>query len=126
MSISQPINTRASTIYIWDNVLYIIFKKDVEVELQDINEIIAKRNEILKQDKINVLVDIRELWQANKAARERSASDDMISRAHAIAILSNSLPTRLLANFYMKFVKEKVPTKMFNEKSEALDWLNHQ
>lgn len=124
MTIEKVIETSASMIFIEDRVLHIVFKKDAEVDLNDINEIIEARNEILEKHKILVLVDIRALWQANKEARERSASDDMLGRAAAMAILSNSLPTRLLANFYMRFVSDKLPVRMFKEKAQALEWLH--
>jgi hypothetical protein len=40
-----------------------------------------------------------------------------------MAILVNSLAYRILANFFIRFDKPPVPTKMFNSRKEAIDWL---
>lgn len=123
MTKNNEIETSTSIIYFKDEILYIEFKEDCTVRLSDIDEIINVREEIQKDKKVLVLVDIRNLWQADKDAREKASAPAMIDFNIALAILSNSLPTRILGNFYMKFNQPNVPTKMFNSEEEALEWL---
>ncbi|MBR9833253.1 hypothetical protein GYB57_14000 [bacterium] len=40
-----------------------------------------------------------------------------------MAILVNSLAYRIMANFFIRFDKPPVPTKLFNSRKEAIDWL---
>lgn len=123
MKTFEKIETKKSIIYRENEILVIEFKRDAEVDLDDINDIITTRNGLLQGKKTLVLVDVRKIWQANKEAREKAASQEMLNPAIAMAILSNSLPTRLLANFYMKFVSNEIPMKMFRDKKLALEWL---
>lgn len=41
----------------------------------------------------------------------------------ADALLISSLPHKLMANFYMKFNKPVKPTKIFNSRDKAVQWL---
>jgi len=124
MMIKEQIETTVCTISYKSEIMYIEFKKDSIVELFHINEIIEERCAIQHEKKVLTIVDIRNLWQANVAAREKAASPAMTDHNIALAILSDSLPTRILGNFYMKFNKPNVPTKMFDSEAEALEWLN--
>ncbi|MGE0560760.1 MAG: hypothetical protein AB7O47_03005 [Flavobacteriales bacterium] len=58
-----------------------------------------------------------------KEAREFSASVDGLKYSSAEAYVFNSLPHRIIGNFYLKFNKPSVPTKFFNTKEEAEVWL---
>ena len=42
----------------------------------------------------------------------------------ADALVINSLPQRILGNFYLTIVKPKTPTKFFKNETLALEWLN--
>jgi hypothetical protein len=123
MVIDKQIETAVSTLYYKEEILFIEFKKNAVVELSHINEIINERAEIQEGQKVRTLVDIRNLWQADKDARSKAATPAMTDHNIALAILSNSLPTRIIGNFYMKFNKPNVPTKMFDSESEAIEWL---
>lgn len=41
----------------------------------------------------------------------------------AEAFILNSLPLKILGNFYLKFKKPSRPTKIFDNKEEAVGWL---
>jgi hypothetical protein len=42
----------------------------------------------------------------------------------ASAFVLNSIPQRIVANFYIRIVRPQRPTKFFNTKDEALKWIN--
>ena len=52
-----------------------------------------------------------------------NGSTEVIKHCSAIAIYSNSLGQKILANFYIKTIKPNAPTKFFNEESKAIEWL---
>lgn len=41
----------------------------------------------------------------------------------ADAFVISALPQKITGNFYLKFFKPKVPTKLFTDKQKAIDWL---
>lgn len=40
-----------------------------------------------------------------------------------IAIVVNNMPTRIIANFFVKFNRPQTPTKVFNDYNKAIEWL---
>lgn len=44
----------------------------------------------------------------------------------ADALVVNSLAEKLIANFYIKFNRPSVPTRMFTNEKDALSWLREQ
>ena len=52
-----------------------------------------------------------------------NGSTEVIKHCSAIAIYSNSLGQKILANFYIKTIRPNAPTKFFNEESKAIEWL---
>ena len=51
------------------------------------------------------------------------SDDNFIKYRYADAFIVNSLPMRLLVNFYISFNKPKIPTKMFNNPESAREWI---
>jgi len=56
-------------------------------------------------------------------ARSIGSSDRSLERLVAQAIVVNGLPTRLLANFFIRFNKPQRPTQIFSNKQDAIAWL---
>jgi len=120
---TTAIETSIAFLEIRDEVLFVVFKEGVEIQLENIDEIIKARKVLQQGKKVLVLTDIRNVWHASKAAKARAGNEEFLKLSYATAILVGSLPTRLLANFYIKFNKPKVSTKMFTSKEKALTWL---
>jgi hypothetical protein len=123
MTSFETIETDVCSIFFEEGIMHIVFKKDSEVELSHINEIIDLRKGIQQGKKMPTVVDIRGLWHVEKDAREKAATNEMIQHNTALAIISGSLGTRLIGNFYMRFDKPDVPTKMFKSTEDAIAWL---
>lgn len=111
----------------WDNkgILVVTIKDDIELSLQDIIEhrMIAAR---LTQNRPHCVLAIAGArTQATTEARHYAASNVPVGRV-AEAVVIKSLPVRILGNFYLQFHKPGVPTKMFDERYEAMRWLELQ
>lgn len=68
------------------------------------------------------------LFTANKfVILEKEVMDFMKNVANdygkADAMVISSLPQKITGNFYLKFIKPKVPTKFFSNKEKAISWL---
>lgn len=59
-----------------------------------------------------------------KEARENSRGKD--SPIASYAIIANNLAYRLIANFYLKVNKPKVPYRLFSTMEDAVEWLQGQ
>ncbi len=110
--------------HVEDDILYITLKVDADMKVDNIDEIIDARKRIQNGKKMKVLADIRNIWQASLKARKRAAAPDMQNLNIAMAIVIDSLASKLLANFFIKINNPSSPTRMFNSKEEGLLWLN--
>lgn len=117
------IETETAILELRDGYIYASFKKDAEIEL---NHVIANkeaREKLQQGKKMLILGDIRKVWHVSKAAQDYLASKEVTDLNIAMAILTNSLMTVLLANFFIKFKKPATPTKMFKNEAKAVKWL---
>ena len=106
-----------------NGILHITLKDEADLDVDEVIDMIEKRETLQKGEPMLVLADIRKIWQATRQARETAASQRMANLNIAMAIVTGSLASRMLANFFIKFNKPKTPTKMFNSKEKALVWL---
>jgi hypothetical protein len=73
--------------------------------------------------KVCWLGDVTEASAATKEARDFAAQETP-HFVMALALLSSSAMTRMMANIFMTLKKPPYPTRMFNEEAEAREWLN--
>ena len=71
------------------------------------------------------LIDIRDMLFTDSKARDYGAKQ---FREHVAgqAILTDSRISSSFANLFLKFSKPKVPTRLFTNEEEAIDWLKKQ
>ena len=125
MSEDTKIETAVASHFIKDDILYIVFHQDADVDIDDMLESKKARLKLQKEKAMKVLVDVRAMYQISKEARELSAKQENSELSVAMAILSESISSKLFANFFIKFNKPTTPTKMFTSKEKALKWLNN-
>lgn len=124
MGQTKQIETSTIILEIKENIIYIIIKKDADIDLEAIIESVEARKKLQGGKPFLALVDNREMWQLTKEANDYSVSKEVGELSIAMAVLSDStLPRRLIANFFIKFNKQHCPTKIFNSKKSALKWL---
>lgn len=117
------ITTSVAYHYIEEDVLHIVFKDGADVSLDDMKESKKARLQLQQNNCMKVLVDSRGVFNISKDARAYAAEERHAKMSKAMAIISDSLPTRLLINFFINFNKPNTPTKLFNSRENALLWL---
>ena len=123
-SIEQIENSTASYL-IKDDILYVRAKEDADFTLEATIEGVEARKKLQQGKKYPVLVDTRLMFQVSEESREYGASKEVTELSSAMAILSGtSLATTLIGNFFIKFNKPAIPTKMFKKEDNAIEWLN--
>lgn len=124
MEVLNNIETSVANHFIKDNILYIVFKEGADVSIEDMEESKQARLSLQQNRNMKVLVDSRGLYHITEEARVYAAQDENAQLSIAMAIVSNSLPIKILTNFFIKFNKPNTPTKMFTDIDTAENWLN--
>lgn len=105
------------------NIIYVHVYENADMDVTDIVDVRIS-NEILAEGKeYFVLFDIGTYALISKEAREFGAKQEFGELRKAMAIIVKSLSHRLLANFFININKPPTPTKVFNTKEKALEWL---
>lgn len=106
-----------------DGIVEIHLKNDHFLTLEDSKEIVANTIKITNGVSHKVLVIAGHLTLSDAASRkyasEKTSTDHMI----ALALVTSSLPQKIIANFVMKFQEPWKPTRVFNSTYTAENWL---
>ena len=78
----------------------------------------------LNKEKTRVLVDLRDITQISKEARDYFANERTASIQRATALLVHSPVSRVIGNFFMGLNKPVSPTRMFTDLEMAVQWLH--
>jgi len=106
-----------------DGIVFISFIKDSAMDLNSCNELYVAYTELLDEKKYPFLYVIGDYVTFTNEARNYFSTKKGSQYSRVDAFVFTSLAHKLLANFYMKVNKPKIPTKFFNSKNEAEAWL---
>lgn len=79
--------------------------------------------EITEGKKAHLLIDSDEFINITSEARKRIRELETVVPIKTRALIITCLSPRILANFYIKFYKPLVPTKIFNNANDGIHWL---
>ena len=120
----KEIKLKKSTItLLGEGILHIHLNEQTEIELADAVLIVEAMGKLGGGKKYPVLIDAGEFASVDKEVRIFSASTESNIYTLADAIAYCSLAQKLIASFYLKHNKPVVPTKVFENKAEAIEWL---
>ncbi|HLG02458.1 MAG TPA: hypothetical protein VI731_02615 [Bacteroidia bacterium] len=122
---ATPIATGKSTIWLdHEGILHLVLEEGAEIDLEECERCFKIYRELgCEENKVPQLIDGRSAFNITSAARDYAAEQGK-KVFIASAIISDSLPTRMLVNFFNAFYPKKgVPFKMFSGENEAIAWL---
>ncbi|MCO6499940.1 MAG: hypothetical protein J5I47_06115 [Vicingus serpentipes] len=123
--IITQIETSIAYFYIEDEILFMRSKKDADITLRATIESVNARRQLQNGKKMLMLVDTRDIWQVSSESRAYSTKKRVEDLTIAMALLPGSnMTTILIANFFIKFNKPSIPTKLFKTEDKAIEWLN--
>ena len=108
-----------------DGILQIVVKDNVDVGIEECIELTNAFQALIGKKKVPLLHVVGNYVNMDKEAREYSASEAGLRYSIAEAFVINSLPNKIIANFYMRINKPSVPTKFFGSIREAEEWLKN-
>ncbi|HEV7230839.1 MAG TPA: hypothetical protein VGO45_05900 [Bacteroidia bacterium] len=120
---SQKITIRCGELVYEDSILYVSFNDGAEVDKADVEDIYSEGLKMSGGKPYMTLSDIRNNPASTPEARAFAATCDYAKYRLADALLADSSMTTLVANFYIRFNKPKVPTRLFSSKEKAVQWL---
>lgn len=106
-----------------DLLLEFLVKKDAVLNDKDMWESKKEAENYLPEKKFYVLLGGEEFFQVTKEAREIAASDEFSGHLAAVALFSTELSLKILGNLYIKINKPTIPTRFFNNKKKAMEWI---
>ena len=123
--INEKLTSDRYTFEIKEEILYVDFGNDVEIDLQYAKDLVKDRLDFLQGREFLSVADASKVRKINKEARDYFSSDKARTGVKAIGLISDNAMTNMLANFFIRVnvAKPKVPTKLFSKKNDAVKWL---
>lgn len=104
-------------------ILQIHMHSDMEVSYEEAYGILDFVRKNFPGKKFPHYIELNEFTIPSKDVREFMVSKERVKIAAADAMVLKSLPQRLMGNLYLQINKPIIPTKFFNTKEDALEWL---
>lgn len=107
----------------YHNDVMMVDANPVDMELEGFRDLLSTAIELAERKPYYCIVDLRKLNYAAPETRSCYAEKFFLEYRIADALVVNSLPLRLLANFYIRVNKPAIPTRMFNDVDKAKEWI---
>ncbi len=106
------------------NILIYRVKQDITVDVEEIKEMISYVQEFMGETKHMALIDFgASVGSTTEGRKVYAESRYLLEHRMADAFLVKSLSMRLIANFFIRVTKPKIPTRLFTSEAEAIKWL---
>ena len=107
-----------------DGISWAVLAENALIELDDAVQLVELARQTYNPNQPFLLIlDGRQIAGMSNEARNYGVSHGFSSMLKAMAIVVDSPATRILANFYMKFNRPKLPTRVFSDAESAKAWL---
>lgn len=98
-------------------------KKDCVLESEDLWLSRKQSLEYAPGKKFAVLMEAPDFFQIGTETRRVAASEEYSKDMIAVALCSNNLSLKILGSLYIKINRPVVPTKFFDDREKAEEWL---
>lgn len=112
----------AEMVFRTDGIIQTTIRKDASVDLETAKELLQSYIQLAQGKKVPHLMVLSDFSLADKSVLEYMAKEaNQYGKADAIVV--RSMAQRILGNFYLKFQRPSIPTRLFNSIEEAEKWL---
>lgn len=112
-------------IHLSEGVVYAEYKPSVRVTLDVAKQVVEDRLLVCSGVSYPVCGDISNLVKVDNDAREYLGSEEACRLITRLAVITNNPIQKLLGNFYLRFKKSDIPTRLFTNKKKAVYWLKN-
>lgn len=122
----KTFETKAFLMTIHDDLLIEFkVKKNVTLHANDVWESRDLSVNYIPGKKFYVLFEAEEDAEVSGDARRAGASEEYTHHVAALALYSNKLHEKIIGSLFLKINKPKLPTKFFDNREEAINWLKN-
>ena len=106
------------------NILVYRVKQDITIDINEIKEMISYVQEFMGETKHMAIIDFgASVGSTTEGRKVYAESQYLLEHRIADALLVRSLSMKLIANFFIRVTKPKIPTRLFTSEVEAFKWL---
>lgn len=109
-------------LWIKEGILIFVYKPNTSINLEVAMRVVADRVALQNERQLPVLCDMRGIISIDKAGRDYLAKSGSLL-AKAVALLVSEKASMVLGAFYLEINKPSVPTQIFIDEQEALEYL---
>jgi hypothetical protein len=106
-----------------DGILHGIALPNREQTLDDARENLAVAARMIDDDRVPLLLDIRDTGTLSREARQFYAGEDGARVINALAFVADTAFTRVVGNFFIRLAKTRYPVRLFTAEEPAVRWL---
>jgi hypothetical protein len=106
-----------------NDILVVSPKSGLVLDYDDMVVMLKEAVALTDGEKYYALIDTSNHLETTLEARNYYSTSEFSKYRNADAFVVTSLAIKLVVNFYLKFNKPPVLSKMFNSKAEAFEWL---
>jgi hypothetical protein len=108
--------------WIANGILFFEYKPNTILDLEAAQHIVADRIHFQNEKAYPVLCDVRGIVNTDKSGRDYLAQSGSVL-TKAVALIVHQKVSITISNFYLRISKPTVPTQLFNNQEDALDYL---
>lgn len=112
--------------YTWmgeDGICVTVTKPMAEIRLEDAVENTIIVTGLFIGKKFPLLIDSRNIKSMSREARQHFSTNGRETKINCMAIMVKSPLSRVIGNFFMGLNKPQVPARLFDNETEAIEWL---
>lgn len=112
--------------YTWmgeDGIARTKVKQGAEVEIEEARENSIVVNSFYSGSKFPLLIDARGINSISREARNFFTTNGRETSTSAFGIIIDSYVSKVVGNFFLGINKPVVPTKLFSNEHQAIEWL---
>lgn len=106
-----------------DGIIVVHYKEGTEVTVELQNRMYDLFGEICKDGPRPFVFAAMDQCSVTADAKDNAIQKEDVFPGTATAVVADSLPYKILANFYLKVKRPKKPFKVFNDFDSAIGWL---
>lgn len=122
---NKTIHTNVAHIQLMDDYLYTEFDDMCTIDVDEAKEMTRLTLKLCEGKSYPFITSMLGITvNINSDAREYFAKNEDINSIRTLqAIIVNNTPSKLVANFFIKFHKPAVKTRLFTNLDDALEWV---
>ena len=117
------LDTPYITLYLEDGIMYGLYKDGIRISLEIAKQVVQDRVTFCAGHSYPTMGTLKGGVILERDAREYFGTSEAVEGMTKMALLTDSLFTKVISNWYLNLSNPLVPTKVFTDKDDAVKWL---